>query len=200
MIPTPWSNPEPGCFCLNIDGAVSLNSGKTTIGGLLRDVAGNFLFGFSKFIGCVNSLNAELWSLYIGLQLAWDYGIDYLEIQTDCKRSPSCYLRQMLILVLFLLCVASVNFGAELGLSTSSGRRDLAIWPLTNLPGLLIVLFSTFLFTRRLLPNLEIYILQMLYSFLCFIPPVHHHHSHLSSAQHHHWHSLMQMDKQIPTS
>ncbi|KAK8972992.1 hypothetical protein V6N11_028581 [Hibiscus sabdariffa] len=85
MIPTPWSNPEPGCFCLNIDGAVSLNSGKATIVGLLRDAAGNFLFGFSKFIGCVNSLNAELWSLYIGLQLVWDYGIDYLEIQTDCK-------------------------------------------------------------------------------------------------------------------
>ncbi|KAL4333564.1 hypothetical protein GQ457_07G033850 [Hibiscus cannabinus] len=85
-LPAPWSNPEPDCYCLNIDGAVSLNSGKATIGGLLRDAAGNFLFGFSKFIGCVNSLNAELWSLYIGLQLAWDYGIDYLQIQTDCKQ------------------------------------------------------------------------------------------------------------------
>ncbi|KAL4355424.1 hypothetical protein GQ457_06G013310 [Hibiscus cannabinus] len=86
MIPTPWSNPKPGCFCSNIDGAVSLNSGKATIGGLLRDTAGNFVFGFSKFIGCVNSLHAELFSLYIGLQLAWDYGIDYFQIQTDCKQ------------------------------------------------------------------------------------------------------------------
>ncbi|KAK8507913.1 hypothetical protein V6N11_045881 [Hibiscus sabdariffa] len=57
-----------------------------TIGDLLRDNAGNFVFGYSKFIGCVNSLHAELWSLYISLQLVWDYRIDYLQVQTDCKQ------------------------------------------------------------------------------------------------------------------
>ncbi|KAK8564027.1 hypothetical protein V6N12_036159 [Hibiscus sabdariffa] len=82
----PWSNPELGWPCLNVDGAISLNIGKVKIGGLLRDNVGNFLFGFSKFIGCANSLQAELWSLYIGLQLAWDYGVEFLQVQTDCKQ------------------------------------------------------------------------------------------------------------------
>ncbi|KAK9015916.1 hypothetical protein V6N11_007004 [Hibiscus sabdariffa] len=75
-----------GCLCLNVDGAVSLNTGKATIGGLLRDTAGNFIFGFSKYIGFTNSLHAELWALYVGLQLAWDHGVNFLQIQTDCKR------------------------------------------------------------------------------------------------------------------
>ncbi|KAK8994455.1 hypothetical protein V6N11_045543 [Hibiscus sabdariffa] len=83
---TPWSNPEPGCLCLNVDGAISLHTGKATIGGLLRDTAGNFIFGFSKFIGATNSLHAELWSLFVGLQLAWNHGVTFLQIQTDCKR------------------------------------------------------------------------------------------------------------------
>ncbi|KAK9038872.1 hypothetical protein V6N11_023715 [Hibiscus sabdariffa] len=83
---TPWKKPESGWLCLNVDGAVSLTIGKATIGGLLRDSAGNFLFGFSKFIGCANSLHAELWSLHVGLQLAWDYGIKFLQVQTDCKQ------------------------------------------------------------------------------------------------------------------
>ncbi|KAK9047567.1 hypothetical protein V6N11_053406 [Hibiscus sabdariffa] len=82
----PWRNPEPGCLCLNVDGAVSLNTGKATIGGLLRDTAGNFIFGFSKYIGSTNSLHAELWALYVGIQLAWDHGVNFLQIQTDCKR------------------------------------------------------------------------------------------------------------------
>ncbi|KAL4319435.1 hypothetical protein GQ457_18G004670 [Hibiscus cannabinus] len=83
---TPWRNPEPGCLCLNVDGAVSLNSAKATIGGLLRDTAGNFIFGFSKYIGSTNSLHAELWALYVGIQLAWDHGVNFLQFQTDCKR------------------------------------------------------------------------------------------------------------------
>ncbi|KAK8522156.1 hypothetical protein V6N12_055876 [Hibiscus sabdariffa] len=82
----PWRNPEHGCLCLNVDGAVSLNTGKATIEGLLRDTAGNFIFGFSKYIGFTNSLHAELWALYVGLQLAWDHGVNFLQIQTDCKR------------------------------------------------------------------------------------------------------------------
>ncbi|KAL4369386.1 hypothetical protein GQ457_05G024870 [Hibiscus cannabinus] len=82
---TPWKKPESGWLCLNVDGVVSLTTGKAMIGGLLRDNAGNFLFGFSKFIGCANSLHAELWSLHVGLQLAWDYEIEFLQVQTDCK-------------------------------------------------------------------------------------------------------------------
>ncbi|KAK8593727.1 hypothetical protein V6N12_045802 [Hibiscus sabdariffa] len=86
MPSTPWINPEPGWLCLNVDGAVSLNTGKVSIGGLLRDLVGNFIFGFSKFIDCTNSLHAELWSLLVDLQLAWAYGVNFLQVQTDCKK------------------------------------------------------------------------------------------------------------------
>ncbi|KAK8482392.1 hypothetical protein V6N11_033152 [Hibiscus sabdariffa] len=60
MLSTPWSNPEPSWLCLNVDGSVSPNTDIAMIEGLLKDNAGNFIFGFSKFIGCVNSLCAEL--------------------------------------------------------------------------------------------------------------------------------------------
>ncbi|KAL4377731.1 hypothetical protein GQ457_02G020530 [Hibiscus cannabinus] len=86
MPSSPWISPEPGWVCLNVDGVVSFNTGKSSIGGLLRDHSSNFIFGFSKFIGCTNSLHAELWSLLVGLQLAWAHGVDLLQVQTDCRK------------------------------------------------------------------------------------------------------------------
>ncbi|KAK8579340.1 hypothetical protein V6N12_069666 [Hibiscus sabdariffa] len=83
---TPSRKPEPGWLYLNVDGDVLLSNGEATIGGFLRDHTGNFIFSFSKFIGCANSLHAELWSLHVGLQLAWEHGVDFLQVQTDCKQ------------------------------------------------------------------------------------------------------------------
>ncbi|KAL4353155.1 hypothetical protein GQ457_06G030220 [Hibiscus cannabinus] len=56
-----WKNRNDAVFAettATIEQVISRS--KATIGGLLRDDTGNFLFDFSKFIGCSNSLHAEL--------------------------------------------------------------------------------------------------------------------------------------------
>ncbi|KAK8512106.1 hypothetical protein V6N11_069006 [Hibiscus sabdariffa] len=65
--PIPWKHPDPGWTCLNVDGAVSTVTGAGAIGGMLRDLAGSWIFGFQKGIETyckeavqmLNSLHAD---------------------------------------------------------------------------------------------------------------------------------------------
>ncbi|KAL4384344.1 hypothetical protein GQ457_15G013900 [Hibiscus cannabinus] len=47
----------------------SSNLGKYCIGGVFKNETGTFLGGFSKHIGIMDILQAELWGIYEGLQL-----------------------------------------------------------------------------------------------------------------------------------
>ncbi|KAK8665055.1 hypothetical protein V6N13_005230 [Hibiscus sabdariffa] len=49
--PIQWKYPEPEWICLNVDGEVSIVTGTGSIGGLLRDYAGSWIFNFQKGIG-----------------------------------------------------------------------------------------------------------------------------------------------------
>ncbi|KAK8476484.1 hypothetical protein V6N11_008917 [Hibiscus sabdariffa] len=140
MTSTHWINSELGWLCLNVDGAASLNTGEVSIGGFLRDHTGHFIFDFSKFIGCTNSLHAELWSLLVGLQLAWAHGLNFYKFKLIAERCYSCCKILMLIPILFLLCVAFVNYDVRLGLLTLPGRCVLTTRPLINSSNLRIIL------------------------------------------------------------
>ncbi|KAK8985639.1 hypothetical protein V6N11_068887 [Hibiscus sabdariffa] len=85
--PILWKRPEPGWTCLNVDGAVSSVNGTGSIGGLLRDHEGTWLYGFQKGIGMCNSLHVELWAIFTGLEFAWEHGIEILQVQSDCKEA-----------------------------------------------------------------------------------------------------------------
>ncbi|KAK9007145.1 hypothetical protein V6N11_050978 [Hibiscus sabdariffa] len=65
-----WKAPEQGWVCLNVDGAVLLQSGLGAIGGLARDSVGDWLVGFSKPVGHSDALHTELWAIYTGLKFA----------------------------------------------------------------------------------------------------------------------------------
>ncbi|KAK8490078.1 hypothetical protein V6N11_081549 [Hibiscus sabdariffa] len=54
--PIQWKYPEPEWICLNVDGEVSIVTGTGSIGGLLRDYAGSWIFNFQKGIGKCNPL------------------------------------------------------------------------------------------------------------------------------------------------
>ncbi|KAE8724718.1 hypothetical protein F3Y22_tig00009942pilonHSYRG00148 [Hibiscus syriacus] len=82
-IHTHWNRPKQGRLCLNVDGAVSTQTGVGTTGGVFRDCEGSWLLGFSKTIGMAQLLQTELWAIYIGLQVAWEQGFELLLIQTD---------------------------------------------------------------------------------------------------------------------
>ncbi|KAH9757474.1 reverse transcriptase domain-containing protein [Citrus sinensis] len=73
--------PLPWCT-LNTDGAHRVH-GTSTAGGLIRDHLGRWLTRFGMMIGSCSVTVAELWGLYQGLQLAWNFGIRNLRVETD---------------------------------------------------------------------------------------------------------------------
>ncbi|XP_039008432.1 uncharacterized protein LOC120136477 [Hibiscus syriacus] len=74
-LPLSWRKPPTAWFCLNTDASVSTSSGLGLIGGVIRDYTGNWMTGFHKCVGITNPLQAELWGVFTGLQIAWNYGI-----------------------------------------------------------------------------------------------------------------------------
>ncbi|KAE8690478.1 hypothetical protein F3Y22_tig00110895pilonHSYRG00551 [Hibiscus syriacus] len=82
-VPVYWKVPNPGWISLNVDGAVSIHTGFGTVGGVFRDHEGAWVFGFNKTIGITEPLQAELWAIFIGIQIAWDHGFEFLIVHTD---------------------------------------------------------------------------------------------------------------------
>ncbi|KAK9043141.1 hypothetical protein V6N11_071490 [Hibiscus sabdariffa] len=79
-----WSRPPFGWIFLNVDGAVSPSTSMGSAGGLVRDTDGRWLLGFNKFLGTTSPLCKELWAIYVGLQVAWDNGFEYVQVQSNC--------------------------------------------------------------------------------------------------------------------
>ncbi|KAK8574824.1 hypothetical protein V6N12_062502 [Hibiscus sabdariffa] len=79
-----WPRPPFGLICLNVDMAVSPNTGMGSAGGLFRDNDGRWLMGFNKFLGITSPLFAKLWVIYISIKVAWDNGFEYVQVQSDC--------------------------------------------------------------------------------------------------------------------
>ena len=58
-------------------------TGISGAGGVLRDSNGAWIQGFSVNLGASSILEAELWGIFWGLKLAWDYGYRDVEIECD---------------------------------------------------------------------------------------------------------------------
>ncbi|KAK8493976.1 hypothetical protein V6N11_050854 [Hibiscus sabdariffa] len=82
-----WIAPKPGWFCLNVDGSISASSQLGKIGGLVRNTEGDWIVGFTKTTGISNILHIELWALYEGLKLSWDFGFERLIVYSDCRQA-----------------------------------------------------------------------------------------------------------------
>ncbi|KAE8656904.1 hypothetical protein F3Y22_tig00116997pilonHSYRG00576 [Hibiscus syriacus] len=52
-----------------------------------RNHVGRWVMGFMKFIGCCSALDAELWGLFEGLQVAWNMGVRKIKVESDCKEA-----------------------------------------------------------------------------------------------------------------
>ncbi|KAH9792364.1 putative ribonuclease H protein [Citrus sinensis] len=77
-----WVAPTWPWFKLNTDGAHK-SSGLSSAGGLIRNCNGEWTIGFGMNIGVGTITGAELWGLYQGLCLAWDNGIQQLQVEVD---------------------------------------------------------------------------------------------------------------------
>ncbi|WCJ38142.1 Polynucleotidyl transferase ribonuclease H-like superfamily protein [Euphorbia peplus] len=80
-----WIPPETHCFKLNTDGCSKGNPGPARAGGVIRDHEGRWIAGFSFNIGICTAIQAEMWAILKGLELAWSLGISQLEVDCDSE-------------------------------------------------------------------------------------------------------------------
>jgi len=80
-----WKRPQEGWVKLNCDGAYKDSLGLAGCGGLFRNLDGRWIKGYSQKIGTYDALCAEMWGMYLGMQLAWRQGFHNLQVESDSK-------------------------------------------------------------------------------------------------------------------
>ncbi|GMJ04404.1 hypothetical protein HRI_004109600 [Hibiscus trionum] len=78
-----WQHPGRGRMKVNADGSVRGPLHVASIGGVLRDSTGAWIYGFGRCVGCCSVLMVELWAAYESLKHAWDYGCRFVDFETD---------------------------------------------------------------------------------------------------------------------
>ncbi|KAK8578842.1 hypothetical protein V6N12_069186 [Hibiscus sabdariffa] len=90
-----WVAPAHDWVCLNTDASVSLPDHLGSLGGVLRGSSGDWLRGYRQLVGVVPPLNAELWSILVGLQLAFSMGFSRVQVQSDSSAAIRLILDPM---------------------------------------------------------------------------------------------------------
>jgi ribonuclease HI len=80
-----WKKPPEGWIKLNSDGACKGIGEYSGCGGLFRDTEGRWLKGYIRKIGVCDALHAEMWGMYLGLEMAWREKIPQLIVESDSK-------------------------------------------------------------------------------------------------------------------
>jgi len=78
-----WEFPTEGWMVLNTDGAVKAQLGSAGAGGVIRDEWGNWIVGYSEYLGYCSIFKAELRGILRGLKIAKEHHITKLWIRTD---------------------------------------------------------------------------------------------------------------------
>ncbi|KAA3460139.1 reverse transcriptase [Gossypium australe] len=68
---------------LSSDGAVARISGNAAAGGVVPDWNGNWILGYTHYLGSCSPLEAELWGLLDGVHISLNKGYKKVRIQTD---------------------------------------------------------------------------------------------------------------------
>ena len=80
-----WERPESGWLKLNTDGSFDDLLGNAGGGGLIRDEQGQWVAGFTRKIGKINSFMAEAWALRDGLVLCNQMKVSKVIVESDAK-------------------------------------------------------------------------------------------------------------------
>ncbi|MBA0781817.1 hypothetical protein Gotri_002701 [Gossypium trilobum] len=79
----PVSHLARDSICLNIDGSIKVKEYIASVGGLVQDSNGVWMFRFCRYLGCCSVLDVERWAILDGLHLALDRGVKCILIQID---------------------------------------------------------------------------------------------------------------------
>lgn len=82
-----WMTSAAGWIKVNVDGASCEHDGAAGCGGVFCDSEGKWIIGFSRGLGALDDLSAEVWGIFTGLQLAWMKGFRHICIETDSTAS-----------------------------------------------------------------------------------------------------------------
>ncbi|XP_016178430.1 uncharacterized protein LOC107620837 [Arachis ipaensis] len=80
-----WYPAPEGWIKVNTDGAAKNNPGKAGCGGLIRNSDGSWVMDFTRNLGVCSAYMAELWGLYLGLEMAWTLGFRKVKIEIDSQ-------------------------------------------------------------------------------------------------------------------
>ncbi|RDY05708.1 putative ribonuclease H protein, partial [Mucuna pruriens] len=78
-----WTIPPMEFVKINCDGAFSHHGNKAAAGGVVRNWAGRFVFGFSSGLPNCSTVESELWAIKIGMEAAISRGFNNLIIESD---------------------------------------------------------------------------------------------------------------------
>ncbi|MCI17069.1 ribonuclease H protein, partial [Trifolium medium] len=79
-----WQPPQENWVRLNTDGS-SKDSLTVGCGGLICGSDGQWLGGFSKFVGSCSACVAEFWGVLEGFKYAWNLGFRFVELHIDSQ-------------------------------------------------------------------------------------------------------------------
>ncbi|KAK8583323.1 hypothetical protein V6N13_022030 [Hibiscus sabdariffa] len=81
--PPCWQPPDLGWLKFNVDGARNTVDGSSACGGVLRDHHGTWIIGFTKYVGRCSVVEAELWGIASGMEVAWSLNCRRLVVESD---------------------------------------------------------------------------------------------------------------------
>jgi len=106
-------------------------------GGLFRDSDGRWIKAYIKKIGACDALHAEIWGLYLGLEMAWRKHYSHLIVESDSKilidmiSDNFKFNRNIPILVHWIRKLLKMSWNVQLNHTWREGKMS-ANW-LTNL-------------------------------------------------------------------
>ncbi|GLT64380.1 hypothetical protein SLA2020_368790 [Shorea laevis] len=86
-----WKPPPSRMVKLNVDGSAKGTPGDSAAGALCRDANGTWCFGFTVRLGVGTALRAEFFAVWKGLQLLWNRGFKWVQVESDSQLAVLSY-------------------------------------------------------------------------------------------------------------
>ncbi|KAL5844623.1 hypothetical protein ACOSQ3_010676 [Xanthoceras sorbifolium] len=103
-----WQPPMESWVKVNVDGSRDGKVESISTGEIIKSDNKNWVLGFTlnKWTGSV--IEAELWSTFKGLRLAWEAGFRKVVIECDSKRAIDLLRKEITLIILCLTLLIAV--------------------------------------------------------------------------------------------